>query len=138
MDEIVKAELTTPDGCRLTRMPYVAGAASAALGLPAVDALEALCDALLAMPRGSLRAVLTELHQDRNKAEQAFRRILEVASSRQPGRSAGPSALAAFRRALEALTGTDGLFTPEGATPVHDAVELVAAEGRKRSEGEVS
>lgn len=136
--DIVRQELTLPDGL-LTMMPYVTGSGIPNGTHPGIASLRALQDAVNRMPRGSLRGLLGDLYQSRAKAQQGFERIAEVAGRRESRSKGAGVHLNALQQALADITGTEpgtrSLFTrpddPPGmaATPLHDVIELIAAEG---------
>jgi hypothetical protein len=137
--ELVVREQDSPSGQKkethLTLMPYVVGKAGQGKGYPSLTDLKALLDAVQAMPRGSLRGLLSEVFLGQEKAQRAFERVCDGAKG-----SKGTE-LGALQKALGALTGGTGaqaLFresreSKDGKdlirfdTPLLDAVELVSA-----------
>ncbi len=122
---ILDRELITPHAC-LTRMPYRVGGQAD----PQLADLLTLARAMKTMPRGSLRGVITALYENQTAAEQAYARILDVASARSTPRC--QAALKAFTAAMDTLTsGPSSLWMKrEGnivSTPLYDASELLAA-----------
>lgn len=123
---IREKELTTSDSI-LTMMPYIVNG-PAQNGLhPCLDDLLELKEKACLLPRGSLRNVLSLLYESREKAAQAYDRLIEIA---RPGMGTGDENPAqAFISAMRKITGAS-LFgegsTPK--TPLHDALELIAAE----------
>ena len=114
-------------------MPYVVGKAGQGKEHPSLADLKALQEAVQAMPRGSLRGLLSEVFQGQEEAQRAFERVCDVA--------VGSEKLRVLQDALGALTGGKGsqaLFrehreTKDGKdliryeTPLLDAVELGSA-----------
>ena len=132
VQEIVRTELTTSDESRLTMMPYTIGSKTSTAAHPTLNALAALTDAVDGMPRGSLRGLLTDLYQGRERAQRGFERICDVATGRG-GEGDDRNHLAALQNALRTITGGTGggvLFDSHHATPLHDAIELLAAESK--------
>ncbi len=117
--DILKSELTAPDGNILTMMPYGTGG-----DLPSVADLLKLKDAVAAMPRGGLRGLLSDIFVGREVAQRAFERVVDVAKGR--GKDQDKQRVEALQGALSALT-QGGLWKGQ-STPLHDAVELLAAE----------
>lgn len=123
---ILQRELKTREGL-LTMMPYAVGEHPAQ---PRLDSLLQLAGAINALPRGSLRNLLTQMYHDKAATDQAYERIKEVA-----GNGAAKTSFHAFEQVLSSLTSNTAqpLWCVERerpCTPLHDAVELLAAVGR--------
>ncbi len=129
-EAILGRELTpTRDVC-LTMMPYQVDDAD---DIPHLDNLKQLMQALKdpQMPRGSVRELLSRIYESATAANQAWQRIAEVARS---GRHR--EAFLRFETALQTLTANqpEPLWRQQPdrrATPLHDAVELLAVMGKK-------
>ena len=135
--DIIARELTTQDDTILTMMPYTTGQGHN--DHPRLDDLLTLTDAVEKMPRGSLRGLITEIYSGRQKAQQAFNRIAQVAKARNKESS---QKLENLQEALSRLTGQNdesSLWKPLGnkgdkvekfCTPLHDALELLVIAGQ--------
>lgn len=131
---ILGRELQPKDLC-LTMMPYVTGQMAQQSGLPGIGSLQALKQAVGAMPRGSLRGLLSDLYLGKDQALRSFRRVTEVAGGKDSGKGSHAHSQA-LQKTLAAITGKDpgseALFRDWNnvyETPLHDAIELRAAEG---------
>ena len=134
-ETILERELTFPDDeatLTATMMPYVIGQPLGSFG--STDALVKLKEAVKAMPRGSLRQLLSEIPQGKARTQRNFERVSQVNRSRQGREKETSSAFDDLESALAGLTGSqrdDVLFRQEGntaTTPLFDAIELLAAE----------
>ena len=138
-DGILERELLvgeTSGRLRLTMMPYRVGHAQGGEECPRLEDLLALKDAAAAMPRGSLRGVLSDLFQGKARAHQSFERLLDVARRREGAVETSPSRR--LERSLKKLTfSSRAIFTEETSkesqekeqrTPLLDALELLSAE----------
>ena len=91
-------------------------------------------EAVKAMPRGSLRQLLSEMARGKARTQRNFERVSQVNRARQGGEKGISSAFDDLESALAGLTGSQGddvLFRQEGntaTTPLFDAIELLAAE----------
>ncbi len=117
----------------LTLMPYVVGEAGQGKGYPSLGSLEALLEAVQAMPRGSLRGLLSEVFLGQEKAQRAFERVCDVAKGSEELRAlqdalgtltGGRGAHSLFRESKELRDGKDLIRFD---TPLWDAVELASA-----------
>lgn len=79
------------------------------------------------MPRGSMRGILTALYQSREKAKQSFSRVRQIGH--------GKGYMQPVVDALKSITGNE-LFKDDNATPLFDALELLAAERKINPSGD--
>ena len=117
--EILKNELTTPDGGLLAFGPY--GIGDTENKLPSFKALQELADSMRKdMPTGTIRSLDADLYQDAATAEQDLKRAIRIANERIDG--AGNK----FAKALTTLTGGVTMYKNDHvagcrATPLWDA-----------------
>lgn len=127
-DDILNRDLKGADGLTLTMMPYVLDGGNDKR-YPTIGNLVELKDALgdKKMPRGSMRGILTALYQSREKAKQSFSRVRQIGH--------GKGYMQPVVDALKSITGNE-LFKDDNATPLFDALELLAAERKINPSGD--
>lgn len=118
---ILGQEMTAPGGIRLTANPYLVGRSDSETASCEYDRLLALARALDGVPqgRGKLLEAARFLFEDKQAAQESWKRWREVLSSEQEGR--------------DALADIDRLLAPGGQEPeleqaigvISDALELI-------------
>lgn len=137
VETVIREEIKTEDGTVLTMMPYCI---SHYRNLATIGDLVELGHAVKGMPTGSLRGLLSEMYRGKESAQRAFERLAEVSGMRDTEGIHGKRAFERLKKALSSITDSEGLESlwkstgGQSETPLLDALELVAACGRKSPE----
>lgn len=116
---IIERELTFGDMV-MTMMPYTTGSKAKDQSAPSLASLRALKDSVSAMPRGTLRGILSKVAVGKDRACRDFERIIQVHKDKGDH-------CKNLLDALKAITGRDGkdsLFSEDNRSPLHDGIEL--------------
>nr|WP_321500837.1 hypothetical protein [uncultured Dethiosulfovibrio sp.] len=114
----------------MTMMPYTTGGKTNGQSAPSLASLRVLKDSVSAMPRGTLRGILSKVAVGKDRACRDFERIIEVHKDKG-------DYCKKLLEALEAITGRDGkdsLFSTDNRSPLNDVISLCSVD-RIRQEG---
>ena len=127
-DELREGELKGPTTRLLmSQAPYIVGEhATPGQPMPSLSQLETLAKAVVEVPRGQVRELLSLLREDLGRAEKHYQRFREQATKEaEPERQA-------FAEALDTLLGTvGGKCHRDGYTPMQDAWTLANFDSRE-------